>query len=373
MSRIEQQYLDTCKELVDRYHREGSTIDTVNRTATNATKGWVTTLRHDFSEGFPLLTTKRVFWHGVVTELVGFLAAVTNNNDFNAIGRSVWDEWALQSSYESVRTTNPTDRLVHLANSLNINVHEADKLVQESIKTNGYQIGLRKVYEDNNIPYDIVDVVHEAGALGPIYGAQWRNFDGTQTDQIADVLAQLKLNPQSRRLLVSAWNPKVLPEEGGAHDQNVIEHKQVLPPCHYAFQFDVTTNPATGSPVLNSMFNMRSADMFLGVPFNIASYALMTAIFAHECNYELGESVGVLNNYHIYHNHIEQLELQASREMRTLPQLVIPPEFDLWAILSSKGRKTPEVLARLKTQVDILTNAIVGYEPHAGIKGSVAI
>ena len=372
MSQVETQYLGAVRELLDRYKADGQAVGTNNRTAVNATKKWCTMIRHDFSEGFPLLTTKRVYWLGVVTELVGFLAALTNNDDFNAIGKSVWDEWALEEDYYSVIASDPVQRLVDLANAMGTSTHEADKVVQASIAQYGFEIGMRKAYEDRGIEYEEYKLVQPKGALGPIYGAQWRNFDNSAVDQLAEVINKLQIDPLSRRHLVVAWNPKVLPDETRSAQQNVIEGKQALPPCHYGYQFDVDLK-ADGTPVLSSVFMMRSADMFLGVPFNLSSYGLLVSAIAHDLKYELGESVAFLANYHLYHNHIEQAETMLEREPRPLPKLVFPKEFSLWKILSCKGSRSPKTLEILKEQVSLLVNALVDYDPHPSIKGEVAV
>lgn len=188
------------------------------------------------------------------------------------------------------------------------------------------------------------------GDLGPVYGAQWRNWNNEGIDQIANVVNDIKNNPDSRRLIVSAWNPSVLPNE---HEKNfaanVAAGKAALPPCHAFFQFYVTNGK------LSCQLYQRSADVFLGVPFNIASYALLTHMIAQVCNLEVGDFVHTFGDVHIYNNLVEQCELQLSRTPRELPTLRLNPEVkDLFDF----------------TYEDI---EIQNYAPHPAIKGNVSI
>lgn len=155
------------------------------------------------------------------------------------------------------------------------------------------------------------------GELGPIYGTQWRNFNGQGIDQIAEVIELLKTNPNSRRILVSAWNPCVVPSENLSPQENVVAGNSALPPCHAMFQFYVADNK------LSCMLTQRSADAFLGVPFNIASYALLTHMVAQQCNLEVGEFIWSGGDCHIYNNHIEQVKKQLERQPLELPTLKI--------------------------------------------------
>lgn len=202
-------------------------------------------MRFDLSEGFPLLTTKRIHWKSVVYELLWFLRGESNIAYLKQNGVSIWDEWA-----------------------------------------------------------------DEKGELGRIYGVQWRSWRGSngQTiDQIADVISQIKKKPESRRLLVSAWNVAEISD-------------MALPPCHALFQFYVSGNK------LSCQLYQRSGDVFLGVPFNIASYSLLTHMIAHECGLEAGEFVHTLGDAHVYLNHTEQANLLLSREPRNLPQISLNPD-----------------------------------------------
>jgi len=189
----------------------------------------------------------------------------------------------------------------------------------------------------------------ENGDLGPVYGQQWRNWNGDSIDQIAQLLQTLKDNPDSRRMLVAAWNPSVLPDTGISFSENVARGKAALPPCHAFFQFYV----ADGK--LSCQLYQRSADIFLGVPFNIASYALFTLMIAQVCGLEPGEFIHTFGDAHIYNNHLEQIHLQLSRDLRPLPTMTLNPEVtDLFAF---------------RYEDFTLEN----YDPHPHIKGVVAV
>jgi len=189
----------------------------------------------------------------------------------------------------------------------------------------------------------------ENGNLGPVYGHQWRNWNSDDIDQIESVIETLKNNPNSRRMLVSAWNPSVLPNTSKSFSENVAEGKAALPPCHAFFQFYVHDGK------LSCQLYQRSADIFLGVPFNIASYALFTMMMAQVCGYEVGEFIHTFGDAHIYNNHIEQLELQRARDPRPLPKMIL----------------NPEVKNIFDFTFDDFT--LVDYDPHPHIKGKVAI
>ena len=189
----------------------------------------------------------------------------------------------------------------------------------------------------------------EHGDLGPVYGHQWRNWNSDDIDQLKEVIKTLQSNPNSRRMMVSAWNPSVLPDTSISFAQNVANGKAALPPCHAFFQFYV----AEGK--LSCQLYQRSADIFLGVPFNIASYALFTMMIAQVCGYQVGEFIHTFGDAHIYNNHIEQLELQLSRTPRSLPTMKINPE--------------------VKSIFDFTFDdfELLHYHPHPHIKGAVAI
>lgn len=259
-------------DLVDRLMREGARKD--DRTGTGTLSLFGEQLRFDLGKGFPLLTTKRVHLKSVVHELLWFLRGDTNVAYLHENGVTIWDEWA-----------------------------------------------------DAN------------GDLGPVYGKQWRAFEGAggeTVDQIAWVVDEIRRNPDSRRLVVSAWNPVDIP-------------RMALAPCHCLFQFYVTDGK------LSCQLYQRSADVFLGVPFNIASYALLTELIAHVTGLQAGEFVITFGDVHLYLNHIEQARTQLAREPRALPRLVLS-EY-LTDIFAAKAD-------------DIV---IEDYDPHPAIKAPVAV
>lgn len=255
-----------------------------DRTGTGTISVFGYQMRFDLSEGFPMVTTKKLHLKSIIYELLWFLKGDTNINYLKENGVKIWDEWA-----------------------------------------------------------------DENGDLGPVYGHQWRNWNSEEIDQITELIETLKKNPNSRRMLVSAWNPSVLPDTSKSFGENVANGKAALPPCHAFFQFYV----ADGK--LSCQLYQRSADIFLGVPFNIASYALLTMMIAQVCDLKPGDFIHTFGDAHIYNNHIEQLELQLSREPRPLPKMVLNQDvrniFDF-------------------TFEDF---TLVGYDPHPHIKGAVAI
>lgn len=272
------QYIELCKHVLE------NGVEKDDRTGTGTRSVFGYQMRFDLSEGFPLLTTKRVAWKSVVHELLWFLSGSTNVKYLRDNGVSIWDEWA-----------------------------------------------------------------DEDGELGPIYGQQWRDwatgaigrnkygqFEQYTIDQVADVIEEIRTNPNSRRLLVNAWNVGEL-------------EYMALPPCHFAFQFYV----ANGK--LSCQLYQRSGDIFLGVPFNIASYSLLTHMIAHVTDLDVGEFVHTIGDAHIYSNHIEQIETQISREPRELPRLRIKREV---------------------SDIDDFTFddfELIGYDPHPRITGKVAV
>ena len=220
-------------------------------TGTKSTFGYQ--MRFDLADGFPLVTTKQCHLKSIIHELLWFLKGDTNIAYLKENGVKIWDEWA-----------------------------------------------------------------DEQGNLGPVYGAQWRSWprvDGGVIDQISDVIKQIKSKPDSRRLIVSAWNPTYLPDEGKPPHENAAEGLMALPPCHTLFQFYVLEGK------LSCQLYQRSADIFLGVPFNIASYALLTMMVAQVCGLKLGEFIHTLGDAHLYLNHMEQVELQLSRKPHPLPAM----------------------------------------------------
>lgn len=189
----------------------------------------------------------------------------------------------------------------------------------------------------------------ENGELGPVYGHQWRNWNSEGIDQIQEIINTLKNNPDSRRMVVSAWNPSVMPDTSKSFSENVANGKAALPPCHALFQFYVVDNK------LSCQLYQRSADVFLGVPFNIASYALLTMMIAQVCELQLGDFVHTFGDVHIYNNHIEQVKLQLTREPRPLPIMKLNPNVkDIFSF----------------TYEDFV---LEGYDPHPVIKGAVSV
>ena len=189
----------------------------------------------------------------------------------------------------------------------------------------------------------------KSGNLGPVYGSQWRNWNNEKIDQVSQLIDLIKNNPNSRRMLVSAWNPSVLPDTKKSFSENVMNGKAALPPCHAFFQFYVSNNK------LSCQLYQRSADIFLGVPFNIASYALFTHMIAHVCELDVGDFVHTFGDAHIYNNHTDQIEMQLSRSPRKLPILNIKRKVD--SIFDFKFEDFE----------------IINYDPHPHIKGKVSI
>lgn len=264
-----------------------------DRTGTGTKSVFGYQMRFDLADGFPMVTTKKLHLKSIVHELLWFLKGDTNIQYLQENGVKIWDAWA-----------------------------------------------------------------DENGDLGPVYGHQWRNWNSEEIDQITDLITELKTNPNSRRMLVSAWNPSVLPDTTQSFAENVANNKAALPPCHAFFQFyvsapDVSKGEKKGK--LSCQLYQRSADIFLGVPFNIASYALLTMMIAQVCELELGEFIHTFGDAHIYNNHFEQVELQLSREPKPLPKMIL----------------NPAIKDIFEFTYDDFT--LEGYEPHALIKGSVAV
>ncbi|SMF55036.1 thymidylate synthase [Alteromonadaceae bacterium Bs31] len=228
-----------------------------DRTGTGTISHFGYQMRFDLAEGFPLVTTKKCHLKSIIHELLWFLKGDTNIAYLNEHGVKIWDAWAT-----------------------------------------------------------------EAGDLGPVYGAQWRSWpcpNGESIDQMTQLLEQIKNKPDSRRLIVSAWNPSLLPDEGVSPQDNAQQGKMALPPCHTMFQFYVLEGK------LSCQLYQRSADIFLGVPFNIASYALLTMMIAQVTGLEPGDFIHTFGDAHLYINHLEQVELQLSRDPLPLPTMKINP------------------------------------------------
>ncbi len=258
-----------------------------DRTGTGTLSRFGHQMRFDLNEGFPLVTTKKVHLKSVIHELFWFIQGDTNTQYLRDHGVSIWDEWAT-----------------------------------------------------------------EDGDLGPLYGAQWRSWptpNGAVIDQLSEVIESIKVRPNSRRLLVSAWNPSLLPDESESPQDNVRAGRMALAPCHTLFQFYVANNQ------LSCQLYQRSADVFLGVPFNIASYALLTHLIADQCGLDVGDFIWTGGDVHLYQNHLEQAKEQLSREPRVLPKLKIL-------------RTPPSIFEYSENDIEIL-----GYDPHPHIKAPVAV
>tara|TARA_B100000700_G_scaffold291778_1_gene351096 strand:+ start:304 stop:1137 length:834 start_codon:yes stop_codon:yes gene_type:complete len=268
-------------------HIRDNGVKKEDRTGTGTLSVFGYQMRFDLNEGFPLVTTKKCHLRSIIHELLWFLKGETNIAYLKENGVSIWDEWA-------------TDE----------------------------------------------------GQLGPVYGHQWRSWtgaDGETVDQITALINEIKTNPDSRRLIVSAWNPSVLPDPTMSPKDNAAHGKQALPPCHTLFQFYVLEGK------LSCQLYQRSGDVFLGVPFNIASYALLTLMVAQVCDLQPGEFIHTLGDAHLYLNHLEQTELQLSREPFARPIM----------------RLNPEVKDIFGFSIDDFT--LENYQSHPHIKAPVAV
>ena len=270
------QYLDLIRHIKDQGVFKG------DRTGTGTLSVFGYQMRFDLQQGFPLVTTKKVHLKSILHELLWFVKGDTNIRYLVQNGVGIWNEWPYQSW---LRQTGADKKF---------EMHSAK-----------WKLGLKEFVE--RIKTDD-DFAQKYGDLGPVYGRQWRNFEGV--DQLAGVIEDIKSNPDSRRLIVSAWNPKDIP----------VMAKSGLPPCHSLFQFYVSEGR------LSCQLYQRSADVFLGVPFNIASYAALTMMVAQVTGLELGDFVHSFGDAHLYTNHMEQIEEQLSRETLPLPILKINPK-----------------------------------------------
>ena len=240
------QYLDLIQQVLEKG------VEKSDRTGTGTKSIFGYQMRFNLSDGFPLVTTKKLHTKSIIYELLWFLNGETNIGYLKNNGVKIWDAWA-----------------------------------------------------DKN------------GDLGPVYGFQWRNWNNDNIDQISELIKTIKSNPDSRRMLISAWNPSVLPDTSISFSENVKNGKAALPPCHAFFQFYVAENK------LSCQLYQRSADVFLGVPFNIASYALLTHMIANVCDLEVGDFIHTFGDAHIYNNHTDQINLQLDRKPKKLPTLKI--------------------------------------------------
>lgn len=274
-----QAYLDLLSDVRD----QGIGKD--DRTGTGTRSVFGRQLRFDLADGFPLLTTKKVFLRGIIHELLWFIRGDTNIKYLVDNGVGIWNEWPFQNYLTQQNLSKPLEK-----------------------RSNEWQCRLDEFID--NIKND-AEFAKKWGELGPVYGKQWRNFSGV--DQLAGVIAEVKRNPSSRRLIVSAWNPAEIEEMA----------KAGLPPCHTLFQLYVSQGGR-----LSCQLYQRSADLFLGVPFNIASYALLTMMIAQACDLKLGDFVHAFGDVHIYNNHIKQVNEQLKRIPKKLPTIRLNPKIE---------------------------------------------
>ena len=281
----DKEYLNLCKTILE----DGITKDDRTGVGTKSIFGYQ--MKFDLTKGFPLLTTKKINFNLVWSELLWFIKGDTNIKFLLQNKNNIWNEWAFKKWIESDQYTGPD------MTDFGHRVLEDNEFAEEYKKQ-------MNAFKENILTDD--EFSKKFGDLGNVYGKQWRNFNGI--DQLKNVIEQIKINPSSRRLIVSAWNPAEV-------------DSMALPPCHTMFQFYVSNGK------LSCQLYQRSADVFLGVPFNIASYSLLTILIAKECRLEVGEFVHTLGDAHIYINHFEQVNEQISREAYELPSLKVS-DFD---------------------------------------------
>lgn len=286
------QYLDLCRYILENGHKKD------DRTGTGTISIFGYQMHFDLNEGFPLLTTKRVHLKSIIHELLWFISGSTNIRPLVLNDVRIWNDWPYAKYSKS------------------------DEFKGETIEEFAQKIKLDEEF------------ANKWGDLGPVYGKQWRNFDGV--DQLSNLINDIKTNPNSRRLIISAWNPKEVKD-------------MALPPCHSFMQFYVNENK------LSCQLYQRSGDVFLGIPFNIASYSLFTMMIAQVCGLEVGEFVHTIGDAHIYLNHLEQVNKQLTRTPRPLPHMQINPNV--------------KSIFDFKYEDFILTD----YNPYKGIKGKVAV
>ena len=308
---VDESYLDLLEHII----KNGAVKTDRTGTGTRSVLGYQ--MRFNLSDGFPLLTTKKVPIKSIIHELLWFMRGDTNLKYLADNNVHIWDEWPYKAFL--------------IRNKLKV-----PKTNSEEWNT-GIREFIEKIKNDENFAKDY-------GNLGPIYGYQWRSWptpNGKHIDQLAGIIEEIKKNPDSRRLIISAWNVADLDEMA----------KAGLPPCHSLFQFYV----ANGK--LSCQLYQRSCDTFLGVPFNIASYALFTMIIAQICELEPGEFVWTGGDVHLYSNHLEQVKLQLSRrnDIRPLPKMKINPK-------------------KMKLEDFTIEDfELLGYNPHEGIKAPIAV
>lgn len=290
------QYLDMCRYILE--HGE----DRPDRTGTGTRSVFGYQTRYDLREGFPLLTTKKMYLRPIAEELLWFIKGDTNIKYLVDRNVKIWNEWP----YEDFKKSE------------DFNGETLEEFVE-------------KIKNDD-------DFAKKHGNLGPVYGAQWRNFNNEGTDQLMKLIDSLKNNPFSRRHIISAWNPSQVDE-------------MALPPCHTLMQFYVSSD----KKYLSCQLYQRSADTFLGVPFNIASYALLTCMLAQVCGYEPKEFIHTIGDAHIYKNHFDVVKTQIEREPLPLPRLVLNKDIDNLFDFKIEDIK------------------LEGYQSHGPLKGTVSV
>lgn len=290
------QYLDMCRYILE--HGE----DRPDRTGTGTRSVFGYQTRYDLREGFPLLTTKKMYLRPIAEELLWFIKGDTNIKYLVDRNVKIWNEWP----YEDFKKSE------------DFNGETLEEFVE-------------KIKNDD-------EFAKKHGNLGPVYGAQWRNFNNEGTDQLMKLIDSLKNNPFSRRHIISAWNPSQVDE-------------MALPPCHTLMQFYVSSD----KKYLSCQLYQRSADTFLGVPFNIASYALLTCMLAQVCGYEPKEFIHTIGDAHIYKNHFDVVKTQIEREPLPLPRLVLNKDIDNLFDFKIEDIK------------------LEGYQSHGPLKGKVSV
>lgn len=308
-----------------------------DRTGTGTKSIFGYTIRHNMQEGFPLLTTKRVYWNGIKTELLWFLQGDTNIKYLVENNCNIWNGDAYKKYCQIAANLEEPDYDVHVED---INENRVRLLTQDEF--------IDRIKSDDKF-------AKRWGDLGPVYGKQWRRWksedeyhDGESyayykpIDQINELIEQIKKNPNSRRLMVNAWNV-------GEIDQ------MTLPPCHYGFQCYVNNGK------LSLMWNQRSVDTFLGLPFNIASYGLLLEMLAKETGLIADQLIGNLGDTHLYLNHLEQAKEQIEREPKSLPIMKL-----------SSGHNLRAALKNRPNEIDLDDFMLVGYDPHPTIKAPLS-
>ncbi|ALS73926.1 thymidylate synthase [Planococcus rifietoensis] len=311
------QYLALCEHILD----QGAQKE--DRTGTGTLSVFGHQMRFDLAEGFPLMTTKKTAFRLIVSELLWFIKGDTNVQTLLKDNNHIWDEWAFAQWVESDEYDGPE-------------MNDFGRRAQRDPEFAELYKKQMTLFQEKVLADD--EFAKKYGDLGPVYGKQWRSWaatDGGQIDQLKNVVESIKNNPDSRRHLVTAWNPEFIDD-------------MALPPCHIMFQFYV----ADGK--LSCQLYQRSADVFLGVPFNIASYALLTHLVAQECGLEPGEFIHTTGDTHLYVNHLEQVQEQLSREPKALPTLNL-----------TEGKSMFDM--------DMEDIQIEGYDPHPRIKAPVAV